>query len=375
MTRRILSLAIFLGSIAVAVTWLTLLPLLTQLLDGLRRLAPAGSAEAEMMLRARAVLPFYLAANLVVLAAACALILHLALGRPLRRVEAQVEQLGQLNLDLPLSSGGGPMLSRIQSSLRRMAGALSEEQALTRRQLDELRAAYERLGRAHAELAASERLATVGRLAAGIAHEVGNPLSGILGYLSLVRARAGDDAELRDYVDRVEAEVQRINEIVRGLLDLGRPAGTSWQVVQLDRLVRTCVDLVRAGPDLKGREVTVEIPEGLVGKTDPGPLSQVLINLLINAGQAVGEGGHVQVKAREDGDAVTLTVEDDGPGIPGQVLARLFQPFVTTKPAGKGSGLGLAVSEHLARTLGGTLTAHNRSQGGASFTLRLPVPR
>ncbi len=371
MRGRILSLAFFLACVAVASAWLTLLPPILQLVDALRRLAPPGSSEAELLFRVRSVLPFTLAANLLIIAGVSAFILHVTLGRPLRRMEREVEQLGQLQWDLPLT-GGGPLLSRIQSSLRRMADALSQEQAVTRRQLAELRAANEGLVRAQAELAASERLATVGRLAAGIAHEVGNPLSGILGYLSLVRMRAGADPQVADFLQRIEGEVQRINTIVRGLLDLGRPAQTTMQLVELPRVVRTASELVRAGPDLKGRALRLQLPEGLMARTDPGPLSQILINLLLNAGQATGEGGTVTVRAEADERGVRLHVEDDGPGLSPEVLERLFQPFFTTREAGKGTGLGLAVSEHLARSLGGSLRAENRTEGGARFTLSLP---
>ncbi len=376
MRGRTFSLAFFLACVAVAAAWLTLLPVILQLLDALRRLAEPGSPEAELLLRVRAVLPFTLGANLVVLAAVIAFILHVTLGRPLRRMEQEVEQLEHLRWDLPMT-GGGPLLSRIQSSLRRMAGALSDEQAVTRRQLEELRAANERLGRAHAELAASERLATVGRLAAGIAHEVGNPLSGILGYLSLVRMRSKDDPQVTDFLQRIEGEVQRINTIVRGLLDLGRPPQTTLRPVELHGLVRTAAELVRAGPDLEGRTVHLEVPEGLLAQTDPGPLSQVLINLLLNAGQATGPGGQIRVRAESGtgSNDLRLHVEDDGPGLPPEVLERLFQPFFTTRGAGKGTGLGLAVSDHLARSLGGALRAENRPEGGARFTLTLPSVR
>jgi two-component system, NtrC family, sensor kinase len=372
MRARIASLSFFLASAAVAGTWLTLLPVLMRVLDALHRSSPPGSAEAELLDRVRDVLPFYLGADLILIALVCFAILHFALGRPLRRTEEAIDQLGSHHWDLPVASGGGPLLSRIQTSLRRMASALADERALTEKQLGELRAANERIGHAQAELVASERLATVGRLAAGVAHEVGNPLSGILGYLSLLRSRA-QDTQLRAFIDQIEAEVQRIDRIVRGLLDLGRPAQGAPQPVTLSALVGTCVQLVAASPELNQVKVNVAIPHGMVARADPGPLSQVVLNLLLNAAQAMGGQGSVCVSAVRNGGTVSLEVEDDGPGLTPEVAARMFEPFFTTRAAGKGTGLGLAVSLHLARSMGGQLRGENRAEGGARFTLELPA--
>lgn len=372
MRARIASLSFFLASAAVAVAWLTLLPVMTRLLDALRRASAPGSGEAEMLGRLREILPLYLAADLVLIALVCFAILYFALGRPLRRTEEAIEQLGAHRSELPLASGGGPLLSRVQTSLRRMASALSEERALTTRQLDELKAANERIGHAQAELVASERLATVGRLAAGIAHEVGNPLSGILGYLSILRTRARD-ASIRELLDPIEAEVRRIDRIVRGLLELGRPSQASHQPVELGQLTATCVQLVGATPELRDVKVEVNIPATLVARADPGPLSQVMLNLLLNAGQAMGGRGTVRISGGRDDGTVRVDVEDEGPGLTPEVAARMFEPFFTTRAAGKGTGLGLAVSLHLARSMGGQLRGENRAEGGARFILELPA--
>jgi signal transduction histidine kinase len=372
MRGRLASLSFFLASAAVAVAWLTLLPVLTGLFDALRRASSPGSAEAELLVRVRGVLPLYLAVDLVLVALVCFGILYLALGRPLRRIEAAIEQLGAHRWDLPLGSGGGPLLSRIQTSLRQMGSALAEEQAVTKRQLDELRAANDRIGHAQAELVASERLATVGRLAAGVAHEVGNPLSGILGYLSVLRTRARD-ASVRELLDPIEAEVQRIDRIVRGLLDLGRPPHGAPQPVELGKLAATCVQLVTATPELKDVTVEVAIPNAVVARADPGPLSQVMLNLLLNAAQAMGGSGKVRISATSADGTVRLDVEDAGPGLSPEVAARMFEPFFTTRAAEKGTGLGLAVSLHLAHSMGGQLRGENRPGGGARFTLELPA--
>ncbi|MBX5482710.1 MAG: two-component sensor histidine kinase [Myxococcaceae bacterium] len=372
MRARIASLSFFLGSAALSVVWLTLLPILLRVTAALRHLAVPGSPEATLLAHVRTLLPFYLAADLAAILVICFVILHFTLGRPLARTEAAVEQLSRLNLNLVEAPSGGPLLSRIQTALRRMAAALADEQALTRRQIDELRATNERLARTQAELVASERLATVGRLAAGVAHEVGNPLSGILGYLSLLKARA-QDPQLGEFVDRIEAEVQRINQIVRGLLDLGRPPQMTLAPLELSPLVDTAAQLVKAGPELRNVRFENEVPKGLHARADAGPLSQVLINLFINAGQAMGGDGTLRVSASAVGDVIALYIDDTGPGLSPEVEEKLFEPFFTTRSAGKGTGLGLAVSLHLVRSMNGDLRAENRPEGGARFILELPA--
>ncbi|WP_225410985.1 sensor histidine kinase [Stigmatella hybrida] len=369
MKWRIASVAFLLGSLATGLSWLTLLPTLLHLMDVARRWVPSEGVEAAVLSRVRGFLPFALGLDLLVLVILAYIVLEFTVGRPLRATELAVGQLERLELDLTPISQGGPFLSRIQSALNRMAEALRREQALTRSQLEALRQANARLSRAQTELVSAERLATVGRLAAGVAHEVGNPLAGILGYLSLARMRAST-AELKDFLDRIDHEVHRIDGIVRGLLDLGRPRSGPLAPVDLGQVVETCVRLVRAGPELSRVEVGFALAPGLLARADPGPLSQIVINLLLNAAQAMGGQGAVRVSTGREANEVWLMVEDTGPGLTAEVMARLFEPFFTTKE-GKGTGLGLAVSLHLAQGMGGKLTAENAPGGGARFTLRL----
>ena len=369
MKGRIASVAFLLGSLSTGLSWLTLQPALIQLLDLARRLAPPESPEAEVISRVKGFLPFALGLDLLAVGVLVYVVLELTVGRPLRATEAAVEQLGRLELDLPPVSQGGPLLSRFQSALNRMADALRREQALTRSQLSELRQANERLARAQTELVSAERLATVGKLAAGVAHEVGNPLAGILGYLSLARMKS-PSPELKEYLEHIDREVHRIDGIVRGLLDLGRPRPTSLAPVDVGQVAETCVKLVRAGPELSQVKLDFALEPGLLARADAGPLSQIVINLLLNAAQAMGGQGAVRLSTRREDGEVQLVVEDTGPGIPKDVMPRLFEPFFTTKE-GKGTGLGLAVSLHLARSMGGRLTAQNASSGGARFIVHL----
>jgi two-component system NtrC family sensor kinase len=372
MKWRIASVAFLLGSLSTGLSWLTLQPVLIRLLEVARRLALPDSPDAAMLSRVRGFLPFALGLDLLVLGGLVYFVLDVTVGRPLRNTEAAVEQLGRLELNLPPVSQGGPLMSRIQSALNRMAEALREEQAKTRSQLDALQQANTRLARAQTELVSAERLVTVGKLAAGVAHEVGNPLAGILGYLSLARTRA-TTPELKEYLQCIDHEVNRIDGIVRGLLDLGRPRPATLSPVDISQVAETCVKLVRAGPELSQVQVDFTLEPGLLARADAGPLSQIVINLLLNAAQAMGGQGGVRVSTRREGAEVRLEVEDTGPGIPADVMPRLFEPFFTTKE-GKGTGLGLAVSLHLVQSMGGRLTARNVPGGGARFTVHLLAP-
>jgi two-component system, NtrC family, sensor kinase len=373
MKLRLAAIVFLVAVLATGLTWLSFQPLLVRLVEALHRTAAAGTAPALVLVRVREALPVLLALDLLLVGLVAYGILWLAVARPVQRLEAELRQLERLDLELGPRGSGGPLLARVEASLRRTASALQAERTVTLQQLEDLRLANERITRAQAELVAADRLATVGRLAAGVAHEVGNPLSGILGYLSLLRDGAAGAGETREYIERIEAEVHRINGIVRGLLDLGRPTRPTLVAVEVRPLAESSVRLVAAGPDFQGVEVKVNVAPGLLALADAGPLSQVLINLLLNAAQAMGGQGVLRLEGEAEPPAgVRIDVLDTGPGIPAEARARLFEPFFTTKSGGKGTGLGLAISQSLVRAMGGTLEAGDAPGGGGRFSVRLP---
>lgn len=316
--------------LTVGATWLTLQPVLARAARG-----------AEW--RQASTLVFSL--DLVVGALLVFLILNVFIGRAVERAEAAVR--------------------------KRWGAEVAGEREVNERRLSELTRSNEALLRLQAELVAADRLATVGKLAAGVAHEVGNPLSGILGYLSVLRMRAKDNAEVQDLLTRVEAEVQRIDTIVRSLLELGRPSRGKAEPIDVRPVVDSCVRLLGAGREFKNVRVKVEGPAALWLRAEPGPLSQVLVNLLINGAQAMGGQGELTVTLE---DAGRVVVDDSGPGISAEVKARLFSPFFTTRPAGEGTGLGLAVSRHLLAQFEGTLELADKPPPGARFVITLPAP-
>ncbi|MDP2276378.1 MAG: ATP-binding protein [Archangium sp.] len=353
MRLRLLVTSLLIALVTVAPTWVSLQPLLRRALN-----AEAWQRASTLVLA----LDVGLATLLVYL------VLHFTVGRPIERIEKTVNDLARDDRE------GGALLLRLDRALRRLALDLGEERRRNQSQLDELTTSHAALLKLQAELVATDRLATVGKLASGVAHEVGNPLSGILGYLSVMRMRQPDNAELIDLVQRIEAEVQRIDQIVRGLLELGRPSRGKPQPIDVRPVIDSCVKLLGASLDFEGVRVEVEGPSSLWLLAETGPLSQVLVNLLLNAAQAMSGRGRIVVRAEQAGASGRVVVEDEGPGLSAQAKERLFEPFFTTKAAGKGTGLGLAVSRHLLSQFEGELRVGDRPGGGARFTIELPAP-
>ena len=219
-----------------------------------------------------------------------------------------------------------------------------------------------------ARAARSERLATFGQLVASIGHELRNPLGVIESSLYLVRGRAGSDERVVKHLDRIGEQVELSSRIIAGLLDMVRDRPLQRQPVDVPRLLTQAAASI---PRPEGVEVAVECAEGITLGGDPVQLGQAVVNLITNAVQAVSPRGSVRAAAALASGTVLLTVEDDGPGIPAEVRARLFEPLITTRP--HGNGLGLALVRRVAERHGGTVSHEPRPGGGTRFVLRLPT--
>ncbi len=215
-------------------------------------------------------------------------------------------------------------------------------------------------------LVRSEKLAGIGRLAAGVAHEINNPLGVILGYTRLLRKKAQGAAA--DDLAIIEEETLRCQEIVEGLLDLSRTPRLAVQPLELRELCEDVVARLAESRQLDGVEVRVEGRARAAG--DARRLRQVLLNLVKNGAEAAGPGGRVDVRVSDSGAVAEVAVSDSGGGIDPAARDRLFEPFFTTKP--RGTGLGLAVSRAIAQAHGGDIDAGASPAGGARFALRLP---
>lgn len=224
------------------------------------------------------------------------------------------------------------------------------------------------------QLAQSGKLAAIGELAAGVAHEINNPLFAILGLVEFVLADLEPGSKSHERLTLVHQTALEIKEIVRALLEFARENPDEQRVVALDDVVRETVDLVRRTSANHGVEIEQSLGEGpFLVHGSPNQLKQIFLNLLANARHALPDGGVVTLRLERDGDWVTASVSDTGPGIPPEELPRIFEPFYTTRRASGGTGLGLSVSLGIAESHGGSLTALSEPGQGAVFSLSLPI--
>jgi signal transduction histidine kinase len=223
----------------------------------------------------------------------------------------------------------------------------------------------------HGRVAHADRLSTLGTLAASLAHELRNPLASISMFVQMLPQRAADADFMVKFNRIVPAELGKLTGMTDQLLNLARPATRAPRVVDLGALCLRLQQLV--GHQFRKHQVRLafDTPEGVLVHGVEEELSQVLLNLLLNAQEVSPAQGQVQVSLEGRFGWAELMVEDQGPGLTPPQLARVFQPFYTTKELGH--GLGLATSRSLIRGLGGELLAANRDGGGARFTVRLPL--
>ncbi|MBA2540231.1 MAG: PAS domain-containing protein [Deltaproteobacteria bacterium] len=227
------------------------------------------------------------------------------------------------------------------------------------------------LRRLESHMRRAERLATVGELAAGVAHEIRNPLASISGSIELLRAAPQVSEDDRTLMNIVHREIQRLNVLIGDLLDYANPRPSQPVELDLGVMVRETVQVARADQAFNDLELTCEVDAPLAITADSAKLRQVLWNLLRNAGDAAITGGkHVRVEARGAGIAVTISVVDDGPGIAKDKLARIFDPFFTTKQ--KGTGLGLATCHAIVTEHGGRIDVESDPGKGTKMVVRLP---
>jgi len=264
-------------------------------------------------------------------------------------------------------------LGELASSFNLMAEELQRYQARTEEQVGELQHINDLLERTQHELAFQARMAGVGRLAAGVAHEIGNPLAAVMGMVDLLREGENDGEERDDLLRRIGDELQRVHATLRTLLDYARPPEGLVEELALGEVVRSAVEMVAVQKDFAGVTIQIQVPDDHRVLAEPGRLRQVLVNLLLNARDAVDGRGTVVLVAEGGDDRCLLRVRDDGPGIPPGEEDSIFDPFYTTKDPGQGTGLGLSVSLQLVESFGGRLRYRQGSDGGAEFVVELPT--
>jgi two-component system, NtrC family, sensor kinase len=226
------------------------------------------------------------------------------------------------------------------------------------------------------QLVQAEKIASLGRLAAGVAHEINNPLAGILIYAELLLRDLPEKDPGRPNMEEIVTQTLRCQKIVTRLLDFSRQSLGERTLFDPNSTILRCIDLVKHQALFHNIEIVLQLdPElpRIIG--DPGQLHQVVTNLLLNAADAMGGRGRITIASRPHraGDGVILSFTDTGEGIPSQIRDKIFDPFFTTKPPGKGTGLGLAVVYGVIQRHGGSIEVTSPPEGGASFIIKLPL--
>jgi signal transduction histidine kinase len=239
----------------------------------------------------------------------------------------------------------------------------------------QLKASREEIHRLHqTQMSRAEHFATLGELAAGLAHEIRNPLAGIAGVIEIVSRDLPPNSAARSVIKDAKEEAVQINRILTDLLETARPKPPQFRVADVTGTAEHAVMFARQQAITK--RIMVELDKGEDVPPvdhDPNQINQVLLNLLLNAIQAMDKPGSIHVSLQRDDDAVLITVADEGKGIPPENLSNIFRPFFTTK--GHGTGLGLSLARRIVESHGGSIEVRSEVGKGTQFAIRLPIAR
>jgi signal transduction histidine kinase len=326
----------------------------------------------------------------VALAATWAVVLVLALlyyfrvwmFAPIRQLQAGVQRVHAGDFSQPICLHSGDELQELADEFNAMTARLAAVYADLARQVDER----------SRQLVRSERMVSVGFLAAGVAHEINNPLASILfcaealerrlkdllpadtGSSPLPPAAAEDREVVIRYLSMIQQEALRCKEITQKLLDFSRSGERQREPTDLAGLIRGVLEMVRHLPHCRGKQIVFEPSEYVVAPVHVQDLKSVVLNLVVNALESMDEGGRLTITLAARGDWAEMTFSDTGCGMTPEVLANLFEPFFTKSRTGKGTGLGLFISHQIIDQHGGTITASSPGPGrGSTFTVRLPL--
>jgi two-component system NtrC family sensor kinase len=347
-------------------------------------------------------------------------LLSRVLVTPLKELVQLTQKISEGDFSQKIEVHSKNEIGQLISSFNRMIERLKENQESLDDHLRSLESANRQLKQAQEELIRTEKLASIGRFAAGVAHEVGNPLGAILGYTSILQQGGIEREEEKDYLNRIEKEIERINRIVRELLDFSRPSKFEIREVNVNKVVENALSLLSYQKNFKNIQTQLNLQLNLpLIKGDDSQLSQVLINIILNGVDAMPDGGTLAIQSEEylvedsfpirkhrpyptrrrgdpmesdylhlrkaDPISVLLTkfskgdrlvrirISDTGVGIKKEDLERIFDPFFTTKSPDKGTGLGLSISLRIVESMGGEIRVESEIGKGSAFELYFPA--
>lgn len=333
---------------------------------GIGRVSVVVEAPREELYRASRELTrrsLFFAAATIALAILIALYFSRRVARPLAELEATMQRIARGELGVEVDVRSTNEIGSLAQSFNQMSRELQHR--------------AEELDRKNAQLVQSEKLSAIGELSAGLAHEVKNPMVGIVGFAQLGQESTSLE-ECREYFRLIDGDAQRANGILQNLLEFARPPDVVLETLDFNQVVQGAVKLTTHQLQLNGVKVHLQLGDGLPPiKGNGNQLRQVLLNLMMNASQAMESSPdgqkHLYVETKGGDAGVQATLRDTGPGISDEVKRRLFEPFFTTKARGKGTGLGLSVSASIIEAHRGELRVESEPGKGATFFIRLPA--
>ncbi len=307
--------------------------------------------------------------------------------KPVHKLLEQAEDYWELDEEMFLYAQDKDGFRKLATTFNRMLKRISADKKELENTVSRLETANRELQKAQEEVIRAEKLASVGRLSAGIAHEIGNPIAIVMGYLDLLKSDDIMTEERKEFVGRTEKEIDRIHGIIRQLLNFSRSSEGDGQRISVHDVIRDVVDVVRYQPMMAETRFDFNLhAERDTVMADAGKLRQVFLNLIINAGDAIQSTeshGRITITSQVVPDpggragrqpaSIRLMFRDTGPGISDSALANIFDPFYTTKEPGKGTGLGLSTSIAIVEQMGGRITAESEEGNGTAMIVLLPL--
>jgi len=343
----------------------------------------------DSLKRIQAVLFIYIFINLIILTFIGLNRISKITVRPLHKLLKRAEEYKEeMEIFFPDERGSNEF-HQLSKALNRMLSRISDDREKLRQTVSSLEKANTDLKQAQKDIIRAEKLASVGRLAAGIAHEIGNPIAIVIGYLDLLKGKDLTEDEKAEFILRAGNEISRINLIIRQLLDYSRPSDGEIKAVSVHEIIRDIAQVIKFQPIMSDIDINLELsaPDD-IAEADPNQLKQVFLNLLINSADAISSSentspGRITVETQiisesndelpDDKPILKIMFGDNGPGIPEENLEYIFDPFYTTKEPGKGTGLGLWVSFMIIETMGGKLKAVSEIGKGTTMIIYLPL--
>jgi len=390
-----------------------------KIVGGIRMEVPIWDLMANLLESKRIIL-ITVVLDTIVLIIFGSFLLSRVLVKPIRDLVRLTKKISEGDFSQKIEVTSRNEIGQLIGSFNRMIGKLEENRESLENYLKSLESTNKQLKQAQEELIRTEKLASIGRFAAGVAHEVGNPLGAILGYVSILEKEGLDREESKDYLMRIEKEIERINRIVRELLDFARPSKFDIREVEINKVIDNTLSLLSYQKNFKSIETQLDLQSGLpMINVDESQLSQVFINIILNSMDAMPNGGVLRIQTREyvvenlyqdrfqwiypsrrksdpqesnyshlrktdpfsslltkfsKGDRlINIRISDTGIGIKKEDLDNIFDPFFTTKAPDKGTGLGLSVSLSIVESLGGEIKVESEVGIGTSFEIYFPA--